>query len=103
MAEPGEPVILYAQTSPDTATIPIIYVWDTENQLPYTHTAGLTDRAYFRWDTPGLKIVTLNIFNPASTASDTFEIYIRAPFDVYIPFITKGGGDVYGRLRTAAR
>jgi M6 family metalloprotease-like protein len=65
-----------ASVNPTTTTVPITYIWYIDDQLTFTHTAGISDTATFNWDSPGLHQVTVSATNPAGSVVDVWSITI---------------------------
>ena len=59
-----------------STTLPLDYVWQASEQIPVTHTGGLTDTVSFTWDVPGAQLITVTASNPDGSASDTHVITI---------------------------
>jgi hypothetical protein len=74
-----------AAVSPETAMLPLTYVWQATEQSPVTHTGGLDDDIVFVWDTPGFKTITVTVSNVGGTAnaSHTITITQAGPGDAY--------------------
>jgi hypothetical protein len=65
-----------ASVNPTTTTVPITYIWYIDDQLTFTHTAGISDTATFNWDSPGLHQLTVSATNPAGSVIDVWSITI---------------------------
>jgi len=76
-----------AAVAPLTATSPITYVWQTTDQLPITHTAGLTDAIAFSWGAPGLKTITVTAANALGPVTATHHLTL-AWHSAFLPLIT---------------
>jgi hypothetical protein len=72
-----------ATVDPITTTVPITYTWTVDDQLIFTHVAGINDTATFSWDHPGLRYLTVSASNIAGTVLDTWSIVIYVK--VYLP------------------
>lgn len=69
-----------ATSSPVTATLPITYIWQVNNQSRSSHTTlSLSDIFTTTWDTPGIYRLTVTAFNGIGTSSDTHTIHIKSP------------------------
>lgn len=67
-----------ADILPITASEPITYVWEATNQLPITHTGGISDEVVFNWLEQGTQTITVTVSNPGSVVSDTATIEINS-------------------------
>ena len=76
---PGEEYVFTADVLPINASEPITYVWEATNQLPITHTGGISDQAAFTWLDEGTKSITVTVSNPGSVVSDTATIELQIP------------------------
>lgn len=65
-----------ATTQPMTATIPLTYTWQATGQSTVVHTGGLSDTIAIKWQTPGLKTVTVTVMNAGGTVSNTYDVAI---------------------------
>lgn len=75
-----------ASVFPLAAVAPITYVWQAEDQTPFTRAAdSLYDQASFAWDTTGSKIITVTASNEEGGAviSHTINIAASAESDDY--------------------
>ena len=68
-----------ATISPITATPPILYAWHAADQVPITHTTGISDEVAFTWTLSGTKAITLTAANAASAVTGTHAIAVDAP------------------------
>jgi hypothetical protein len=69
-----------AAVSPSATTQPITYTWQATGQPPVTHAGcGLSDSVAFDWSAPGPMAVTVTASNPGGTATDTYDVTIKAP------------------------
>jgi hypothetical protein len=66
-----------ATVGPATATTPISYTWQADDQAPITMTGTLTDTVSFTWESPGTKRVTV-------TASNSIGIPVTATWPLVI-------------------
>ena len=79
-----------AAVEPISTTLPLTFVWESDGQMPITHTGGLTDTAGFTWKIPGTQVITITASNPADTVSASAVITITAPlYDIYLPLVIK--------------
>jgi hypothetical protein len=76
--EPGEDYGFSADILPVNASEPITYVWEATDQLPITHTGGISDDVIFNWLDEGSKSITVTVSNPGSVISDTFSIDLES-------------------------
>jgi hypothetical protein len=75
-----------------TTTLPLTYTWRMDDQLPITHTGGLSDTWEFMWELPGTYAITVTASNPAGVVSDTHTIAVIEPLEkVYLPLVSKSG------------
>jgi hypothetical protein len=66
--------------APTTATQPIDYIWRATDQVSETHKdSGTSGTERFRWNSEGLKTVTVTASNAGGTISDTHRITITLP------------------------
>lgn len=74
-----ESYLFIATVNPITTTLPITYIWTVDDQLPVTHTTGITDTLMIRWDEPGIHQISVIATNPAGSVADVWAvtIYIR--------------------------
>ncbi|HNT22998.1 MAG TPA: PKD domain-containing protein [Anaerolineales bacterium] len=72
----GNPYTFTAVISPSSATLPITYTWLSEGQQTVTHTAGLSDTAFFTWGTPGVYTLTINAVNYRAAISNSLIVAI---------------------------
>jgi len=72
-----------ATVTPITTSVPMTYNWFIDDQLVYTHTAGLSDTATFNWSEPGMNEIVVTAANPAGSVEGdwTVTVYVR----VYLP------------------
>ncbi len=68
-----------ANINPITATQPITYQWQADNQLMVTHSNGLSDTVSFAWPGTGQKFITVTAQNDGGIAIDTHSITITDP------------------------
>ena len=74
----GEIYTFTADVLPINATEPITYVWEATDQLPITHTGGISDQVPYTWLDDGTKSITVTVSNPGSVVSDTVNIDVQA-------------------------
>jgi hypothetical protein len=66
--------------APTTATQPIDYIWRATDQVSETHKdSGTSGTERFRWNSEGLKTVTVTASNAGGTVSSTHAITITLP------------------------
>ncbi|MBE2202342.1 MAG: PKD domain-containing protein [Anaerolinea sp.] len=93
VGQPGMAYTFTAVVAPPTALTPITYTWQTDGQLPITHTNGLTDTVGFAWPSVGTYTVSVTAVNPFNTVTATHAITIL-PDDLTLTVMTAGGGSV---------
>ncbi len=77
-----------ATVSPETALTPITYIWQVDDQIPITHTAGIVDTISFTWDTPGVSIIRVTASNAYGVVMDTHSISLEEiPYTYYLPLM----------------
>ncbi len=72
----GQSYPFTATVEPSTTSLPLTFTWLATDQLPITHTSGLTDTASFSWDTPGSLLITVTASNTFGEVSATHAITI---------------------------
>lgn len=86
-----------ASVGPATATTPISYTWQADDQAPITMTGTLTNTVSFTWESPGTKRVTVTASNgKGSPVTGTLPIVIRQSTTpppngqrVYLPLVRR--------------
>ncbi len=75
-----------AELAPITVTQPITYVWQATGQAMVEHPAvsSYTDTVSFRWDTLGLKVITVTAGNVGGTVQATHTLSVV----LFVPDIT---------------
>jgi hypothetical protein len=75
--------------TPITATVPITYLWEATDYAPFTMTSGITSTIIYNWAIPGLKQINVTASNAAGSTSNTYHVYILAPYQVFLPLSLK--------------
>jgi hypothetical protein len=89
LARLDEPHTYIANISPVTATLPITYVWQATDYLPFTVTGGLSNSATFTWTTFGIKDVFVVAHN-IDGAGNSIPVSVRAGRFTFLPLILRG-------------
>jgi hypothetical protein len=91
----GLPAITHTFTAtirPIITTLPITYIWQTDDQIPITHTNGISDTVSFIWMTPGIKTITLSADNGYGIVNTIYTIVIEPELvdhKIYLPLIIR--------------
>jgi hypothetical protein len=81
----GEENVFTAAVLPEDVTLPITYTWQASEQLPITHTIGLSDTVSYVWEDPGTKVITVTATNIYGSTMDWHSILVgTAPHSVEI-------------------
>jgi hypothetical protein len=83
-----EPQTYIASVDPVTTDVPITYVWQATDYLPFTVTGGLSNSTILTWTTIGMKEVSVIVYNMAGTASSVpLSVLVSRP--VFLPLVLK--------------
>ena len=77
--------------SPITATLPITYVWQANQQSPLTNTGALSDSVTFTWQATGTQAITVTASNVGGTATGAHAITIYSPVQAAFTAVPTGG------------
>ena len=77
--------------SPITATLPITYVWQANEQSPLTNTGALSDAVTFTWHATGTQVISVTASNGAGTATGAHAITIYTPVQAGFTAVPTGG------------
>ena len=84
----GKEYAFIASVKPVTTTLPLTYTWQASEQVPITHTVGLTDTVSFTWDTAGAKVISVTASNAYGEVIDTHTInLVEVPYIYYLPLV----------------
>jgi CSLREA domain-containing protein len=89
---PNRLIYFTATVEPITTTLPLIYIWQTNNHSLITHTAGLSDTVGFEWEMPGTYTISVNASNLVGEVSDHLMITITKPINTYLPLVSNSSG-----------
>jgi subtilisin family serine protease len=86
----GDSISFTAVVSPITATIPITYTWQADEQIPLSISNGISSTASFSWQITGTKTITVSAANIGSEAENYYSIQIFAHNPViYLPLMIR--------------
>lgn len=92
----GPPIALSARSAryqvtvdQPSATTPITYTWQVDNQPPISHTSALSDSLTITWDTPGTRQLRVTIDNGWGTPITLTQLVAVRRHSIFIPFITR--------------
>ncbi len=68
-----------ATVDPVTATPPINYIWQATNHVSEAHEGGANDAISFKWNTEGVKTITITASNAGGAVHDTHTLTITLP------------------------
>ena len=104
LSGPGEgsvntPYTFTATVEPVSTTLPLTFVWESNGQVPITHTGGLTDTVDFTWEFPGTQVITVTASNLVGEVSANHIITITTPiYQTYLPLMIKPAEPPFGSV-----
>jgi len=94
-AVPGKLTYFTATVEPISTTLPLTYTWQSDGQIPISHTSRLTDTIAFNWEIPGTYAITVTASNMAGSVMDTHVITITKPINkTYLPLVINSSEEI---------
>lgn len=85
----GVSTSVIAQVLPLTVSLPLTYLWQATDQLPLTHTAGISDSVRYQWQQPGTVTVTVQVDNGRGMVMKQAVLQVVERRRVYLPVVVR--------------